>query len=68
MNPRAIALQGIGFGVAMVALQGFAVVALDEHANYYGAGEEPSQRRGFIARQNHTLLHLLAAFTTTGEI
>ena len=74
MNVRSIALQGIGFGVAMTALQGFAVVAVvlrQTPGTHYSEDEDEDnwdRRRRFITRQNHTLLHLLAAFIVTGEI
>lgn len=64
MNPLAIAVQGLGFGFAMVALQGLlSFIAANITLN--GPDEEEPDH---IQKQNHTLLKLIAAFVASGAL
>jgi len=65
MNPFAIAVQGLGFGFAMVAVQGLiAWVAANTILNGPDEDDEPS----LIKQQNHALLNLIAAFVSSGAL
>jgi hypothetical protein len=74
MSAQTIARQGIGFGAAMVALQGFAITTLAGVVGLSGgtgggnAPEDADMRRYRIQKQNNALLHLVAAFVATGEL
>lgn len=67
MNPLAIALQGIGFGVALVAVQGFAVLGIEPASptDFYSGADDDSAR---ITRQNNAVLQMVAAFLSTGAL
>ena len=65
INPLALAVQGLGFGFAMVALQGLlAYVA----ANIILNGPDDDEEPNFIQQQNNALLQLVAAFISTGAL
>ena len=66
MNPLALAVQGLGFGFAMMALQGL-LAYVASNLQFSGPDEEdqPDTR---IHRQNHALLQLIAAFVASGAL
>ena len=64
MNPRAIALQGIGFGALLVAIQGFgAFKAIDQSEL---TSESDADRQRVVRNNNNTLMLLMSAFLVTG--
>lgn len=69
MNPRAIALQGVGFGAFLVAVQGFAVVnaTIPEFIEPYST-EDGFSRAKFIDLQNKALINMLTTFVASGAL
>jgi hypothetical protein len=66
MNPLAIAVQGLGFGFAMLAVQGLLTyVAANIILNGPDDEADPSI---FIQRQNAALLNVVAAFVASGAL
>lgn len=51
MNPLAIAIQGLGFGPAMVALQGFLVWVAEEVRKWEAAGGDAPVPRSKARRE-----------------
>lgn len=68
MNPRAIALQGIGFGALLVAVQGFSVVDPIQPTTVFETYSPDDSRSRSIDQQNKALIHLLAAFVSSGAL
>ena len=69
MSPRAIALQGIGFGLALVAVQGLSALEAilpTARLGSYSTGDEGLHER--IGRQNNLILQMTAAFISTGAL
>jgi hypothetical protein len=66
LSARAIALQGLGFGVAMVAVQGFAglvvelPVAIARQAASHGSPDSQIGLSDFLQRQKKPALGLVA--------
>lgn len=72
LDPRAVALQGIGFGAFPAALQGF--YELEQEVAGVGPDERriaPAQRQSNIARlmaEDEILLAVLVRAVTTGAL
>ena len=66
MNPLAIALQGIGFGVLLVAVQGFAGMSVIVEPSFPDITSSTGTE--MVARNNILILHLAAAFVATGAL
>ena len=65
MNPLAIAVQGLGFGFAMVALQGLLQYVAD---NIVLAGPDEDDSPNPIHKQNRALLMMFSALAASGAI
>lgn len=67
MNPLAIAVQGLGFGFAMVALQGL-LLYVAENIILAGPDEIDEQPNDRIKKQNAALLQIFATFVASGAL
>lgn len=66
LSARGIALQGIGFGVVLIAAQGLFPVQVQAPA--WDAYSADDGQATFIQNQNRALLQMIAAFAASGAL
>lgn len=72
LNPRAVALQGIGFTAALVAVQGFALVVTPtgrrprSNARFTPYREEPTVSLQMLREEDSLVTDLIVALVTKG--